>query len=1037
MTPRVIQCCQFQKAGYLLLLLLPLTLGCNPEQEPIARNAIRSDGNSNALPVTDDSTPAIPPPTKLPSGTSPSNTTTASELANTSRNAAIEKSLQLVNAGDYAGATALLNSLLLKDPTDVEVLFHLANANARKGDLNRAIELLGDIPADHPQAGLPALGQSAAWCVTLERYDNAETLYRNLLSRAPTAAPALRQLAHLLNRQGRRHEAANLIRQLCLLGNVRQDELHALMALSNAMYDEPSQDRAASTRSYWPIGASGLARKRFEEEQYNEVVKLLEPSVSEGTARPAVVALYGRAVAEAQDDQRFQWWLSLTGAETRQFSEYWAAIGTHLLAEGNFRVAVRALSEAVDRDPTDLRSISRIRQALLALDQPEAAAKFADRWTSVRDSLRDNNLVAGQNPPGPDAIYQLATQLKDLERPLEALLWQAIAQHYQQAPATERQKLNQQRQQLVGQGIPFPDTTGKLCGLDLESYPLPKLNSKQPMQIPQVPSDSGQVASTARFKNIAAQIGLRHTFSVARQPQSFGYAIHQMLGGGVAVFDYDNDGGPDLYLAQGNGDPPEFKASRSNILMRHIDSAYVETAAAAGVQDFGYTMGVATGDWNQDGFVDLVLRNILSDQLFLNQGDGSFKCVVLSDHAGSHRVPASAAIADLTGDGLPDIYHANYVDDPRRFVTPPTDPAGRPLQPILPSKFQPGKNELVENDGTGNFQIRELSSAEDSAATSLGLIVTDFNGVGGNEIFVANDMKPNQLWQRDSSGPWQDMAALRGCAFSSTGASTASMGVAAADLLNNGTLDLHITNYQSESASLFVNQSGMFKDRNLRFRIAEASQSVLGFGTQAFDYDNDGLRDLVVTNGHIDDAVDNEGTFKQPAQLFANLRTHFEVVPVIDPSNYWSQQHLGRALATLDFDANGAMDFVVTHLEEPSALLLNETKTNHNWLQIKLVGTVTERDAVGARLRVHLHDQIYTEWVTAGDGYLCSNENISSFGLGAALKVDALEILWPTGKTQAFHDIPANQRILVVEGAQNPFNLSATNAPVAINNDSN
>ena len=157
-------------------------------------------------------------------------------------------------------------------------------------------------------------------------------------------------------------------------------------------------------------------------------------------------------------------------------------------------------------------------------------------------------------------------------------------------------------------------------------------------------------------------------------------------------------------------------------------------------------------------------------------------------------------------------------------------------------------------------------------------------------------MKPNHLWQRESAGPWHDMAALRGCAFSFTGASTASMGVAAADLLNNGTIDFHITNYQGESASLFLNESGMFRDRNLKFRVAEDSQRVLGFGTQAFDYDNDGLRDLVVTNGHIDDAVDNEGTFKQPAQLFANLRTHFEVIPVDDPSGYWGGPQLGTCL---------------------------------------------------------------------------------------------------------------------------------------------
>jgi len=251
------------------------------------------------------------------------------------------------------------------------------------------------------------------------------------------------------------------------------------------------------------------------------------------------------------------------------------------------------------------------------------------------------------------------------------------------------------------------------------------------------------------------------------------------------------------------------------------------------------------------------------------------------------------------------------------------------------------------------------------------------------------------------------------------------MGIAAADLQNNDTIDLHITNYQSESSSLFLSESGIFKDRNLKFRIAVDSHGVLGFGTQAIDYDNDGLRDLVVTNGHIDDAVENEGTFRQPAQLFANLRNRFELVEVDDPSGYWGNQHLGRALASLDFDGNGEMDFVVTHLDAPSALLLNQTNAGNHWLQLQLVGTITERDGIGARVRVRVGDQTFTEWVTAGDGYLCSNENIECFGLGASRQVDSIEIHWPTGEPQVFHDLPVDRRWLIVEGEAEAFPLSS------------
>jgi hypothetical protein len=234
-----------------------------------------------------------------------------------------------------------------------------------------------------------------------------------------------------------------------------------------------------------------------------------------------------------------------------------------------------------------------------------------------------------------------------------------------------------------------------------------------------------------------------------------------------------------------------------------------------------------------------------------------------------------------------------------------------------------------------------------------------------------------------------------------------------------------VTNYQDESVSLFLGEDGMYRDRHLQFELASDSKAVLGFGTQWIDYDNDGRRDFVVTNGHVEDAIENTGPFRQAPQLFANLGNRFELAPVSDSSGYWDSQHVGRALARLDFDRNGKLDFVITHLEQPTALILNQTETDHHWLQLQLVGTASERDSIGAKILLRYADHESTDWVIAGDGYLCRNENVVCFGLGGAAMIDELVVDWPSGKQQILQRITADRRLLIIENDDQPYTLFA------------
>ncbi|WP_419189919.1 FG-GAP-like repeat-containing protein [Stieleria marina] len=933
-----------------------------------------------------------------------------------------------VSQGDFAGAETELQKLLVADPTDAEILFRLANVAALAGDLPKAIELLAEIPPEHPQAGLPALGQSADWCFQLKRYDEAARHYEKVLTLVPQAAQALRQLAYLRNRQGRRHEAAEYVHELCKLGDVRQDELHSLMALSDAMYDDPStaETLQAGERPYWPIGASGQARKSFDDKQYADVIALLEDSVADGTAAPTVVALYGLATAEAQDNERFLQWYSQADDQVQQCAEYWAAVGAYLIDQRKFNQAIRALAEAIQRDPTDVQSLGRIRYAFLAIKDDQTANRFIQRWVQIWETLRVNNIVAATKIPDPDSIAELASALEVIDRRLEAVLWRALEQHYRNSPASERTKLGNLQRQLVSDGQMFASPASRWCGLDLTKYALPDIkgvaSSDGPAKFASGPPSDSAI-TPASLANIAQAVGLKHQYAVAKDPVKIGFAVYQMLGGGVAVSDYDLDGNVDLYLAQGGCDPPEFKGDQTDQLYRNVDGLLVDATQSADASDFAYTIGVTSGDWNQDGFSDLVINNIGSSELLINNGDGTFnrRSMGAVDHL--NRVPSSVAMADLTDDGLPDIYQANYVDDPQMLLKPETDESGKPLSPILPSKYRPGPDQLIVNDGAGGSNERRWSADLSHDSTTLGVIIADFDGQPGAEVFTANDMYANCLWRRTAEGKWDNEALVRGCAFSYSGAATAAMGVAASDFQNNGTIDIHVTNFAGENVSLYLNNQGTFQDRSILYQLGKDSHDMLGFGTQAIDYDNNGLRDLAVTNGHIDDAVSNTSPFEQLPQLFRNLGGRFEIAEVDDASDYWSSTHLGRTMAKLDFNRDGKNDLVVTHIEQPTALLLNQTPTKNHWLQLQLVGTKSERDSTGARIRLRGGGQEWTDWVIAGDGYLCHNEDAVCFGVGENTVLDEVVVDWPSGTRQVFSSISVDRRILIVEGDETVFTL--------------
>ena len=243
------------------------------------------------------------------------------------------------------------------------------------------------------------------------------------------------------------------------------------------------------------------------------------------------------------------------------------------------------------------------------------------------------------------------------------------------------------------------------------------------------------------------------------------------------------------------------------------------------------------------------------------------------------------------------------------------------------------------------------------------------------------------------------------------------MGIAAGDFNRDGKIDLNITNFWNEPSNHYLQTAGgAFTDFAARFGIEKLSLPYVGFGTKAVDIDRNGWLDLIVANGHVfDRRKDGEG-FQMPPQLLINRGNRFQQIDVDDDSGYWQGAYLGRSVAMIDFDRDGAVDFLVGHLDQPLALLHNQTRTSGHWIRFELVGTASERDAIGTRVVVATGDEPLVEWVTAGDGYLASDEAVIDFGLAAETEIESVEIFWPSGKRQKFDQLPSDRRYLVVEG---------------------
>ena len=499
-----------------------------------------------------------------------------------------------------------------------------------------------------------------------------------------------------------------------------------------------------------------------------------------------------------------------------------------------------------------------------------------------------------------------------------------------------------------------------------------------------------------------------------------GKFLPETLGSGCAFLDYDGDGWQDILLING-ADWPGHRRERSTLKLyrNNRNGTFTDVTRSAGLDIEMYGMGVAIGDYNNDGFPDLLITCVGQNRLFRNTGKGTFVDVTKSSGlAGRQAFSTSALWFDYDRDGLIDLFVCNYVKwSPEHDVFCSLD--GKHKSYCTPEAYRGETCWLFHNRGDGTFEdVTASGGIFDSSSKSLGVAMLDYDRDGWPDLLVANDTQPNKLYRNERNGTFKDVAIESGIAFSSEGKARAGMGVDAADFDNSGKTGIAITNFDNEMIGLYRAGNTGFADAAISSGVGLSSKSSLGFGCVFFDADLDGFLDLAVVNGHIDDTVRNVRNvgYAQPPQLFLNNGKEAFRDVAHEVGEDFAAAKVGRGLAYGDFDRDGDLDLLMTTNNGPAYLYRNDQLERNRSIRFRLVGTRSNRDAIGALVRIYHQGIAQSRLVKTGSSYLSQSELPVTFGCGMQDRIQRVVIEWPSGRTDEFKDLKSGRAYECIEG---------------------
>jgi len=899
-----------------------------------------------------------------------------------------------------------------------------------------ALELYDRLPDD---AGYWGWFRAQGRAQRLERLGDlvgTEHEARRALSLHPGHLPTLELLGHLLQVEGRVWDGSPLFFAQIQRGKCRGDELLG-MAVAERFFrtDERLALVLEERATAEPLMNVSAARGAIFTDQLAQAEALLRqvlavhPDLGEAQGR------LGRILLNRGVDDEFQAWRRGLTAAAMQHPEVWYVLGLAARQRDDIPGATRCYLEALALSPNHLGATLQVAGCLQQLKESAAAERFRQRADQL--SQFESLISLARDETGAAHLLRVAEAAGELGRHWEAAGWCYVVTRIDE-PLPEAWPRMRHWLRLARR---HPDTPVLASALpqrqiDRGQFPLPTWTDSPTAASPILASTNAPDAGRSiewRFDDDARHLGIDFTYYEGTTEANRLEHIYNVMGGGVGTFDYDLDGWPDLYLTQGNNwrDASPQPEWFDRLYRNQCGERFADVTRQAGLGDEGFSHGVTAGDFDQDGFLDVHVGNKGANRLYRNNGDGTFDDVTAEAGVAGNDWSTSGVFADFNGDALPDLFVINYtlIDETARKE------CGTPEQrkACTPDLLPPADDRCYINLGDGRFRdVSRDAGILLPDGKGLGIVAWDFDGNGRMDVFVANDTTPNYLFLNegtaaDGSPRFRDEGVLRGVAYDIDGNAQASMGVAAGDVTGDGRIDLCLTDFFGSAIDFYTQRpDGFFDDVTRPFGLREPSLWMLGFGCHFADFDGDGWDDLLVTNGHVDQRSSRGTPDRMVPQLFRNRDgRRFEEIPSDRLGPFFQQGYLGRGLALWDWNRDGRTDAAISHLHAPVAVVTNRTPSARQALVVRLIGRRGCREPTGTTVSLMDGHRTQFRLLTAGDGFLATNERRLAFFVESDRSTVDLTVTWPDGHEQRVHGCPASGEVVLVEDAAGVVALSS------------
>ncbi len=918
-----------------------------------------------------------------------------------------------VAAGDLDEAMKLAKAVSANSPVWPDAQAVVGDILMQRGEFADALKVWTTV-LKKSKVGSNRLHLYAGQCCReLGRLSDAEVHFRQALDEKPHDRVS-QNLAFIYCLSGRPWMAQQHFENLISNGSATLADLALLADLERPVEQRAFLEECFRKAPGDRVVQLGLAAHEFWEGHAATARPKLQALLEEWPTCSAAKAMLGELLLDQELDE-FRQWHSRLDANDTNHPGIWYVRGLFARKHDRHEVAADCFRKSLEFAPSHRRSAYQLSQTLRAMKHPAADdfGDYAERLMRLSEAVDDVLRSEGRDP---NRISVVASLLDQTGRGKEAVGWaQLVVEGFPNQDWAPEFIAKHQSAASVGSPLivrgetPLPlfpleatvDFHSIFASLGGEKTPAPS-----PASVGKIRFDASLVTVPFQFQN-------------GHDSNTPGARMFEQTGGGVSVLDVDLDGWPDMFFAQGGHKPQQssgfvFGLAETDTLYRNRKTTFADVSLVSVPPDIGFGQGSSAGDIDNDGFPDLYVGNIGANQLLHNMGDGTF--LEASDRLGSQpptEWTASTAIADLNNDGAAELIDVNYLTGDGILTAICNGKA------CSPSVFEAAPDHLLINQGDGTFY------ATDGTAGSKGLGCVVYRSAEDDKvrIFISNDQVANVQME---FAPHTETTKLQvienamqsGLALNEDGLSMGCMGIAADDITGNGQVDLFVTNFKDEANTLYLQDApGFFVDRTRTSGLFSSGFSSVGWGTQFLDADCDGLSDIVVANGHVDDYRDEGGEFHMLPLFFRNLgRGMFEQQDVAGPGGFFQTKYLGRGLSRFDWNRDGAMDFVVSNIRQPAAIVTNTSEKPGYFFNVRLHGTRSSRDAIGTIVSVTTANNTLTKQLTGGDGYMATNERVVQFGLAAQTEVDRLEIIWPSGTRFTADRLPANVTVHIVEG---------------------